>query len=142
MGATHVTVAIRNPADPEKCWEGLFLVDTGATDSVAPRDHLEAIGLNPKSQRIWHGADSWRHGPRIGRYRGRPAQPDPQTITCRSAEKAASEVPWSLARQIAPLFAPRLFTANSVRLRTWGSLRCASPFCGLRREKSHGAAIL
>ena len=27
MGVTHVTVVIRNPADPEKTWEGLFLVD-------------------------------------------------------------------------------------------------------------------
>ncbi len=31
MGATHVTVTIRNPADPERSWEGLFLVDTGST---------------------------------------------------------------------------------------------------------------
>ena len=27
MGVTHVTVVIRNPADPEKTWEGLFLVE-------------------------------------------------------------------------------------------------------------------
>jgi len=57
MGATHVTVTIRNPADPEKCWDGLFLVDTGATDSMVPRDHLEAIGLQPESQRIYELAD-------------------------------------------------------------------------------------
>jgi len=57
MGATHVTVTIRNPADPEKCWNGLFLVDTGATDSLVPRDQLEAIGLEPKSQRTYELAD-------------------------------------------------------------------------------------
>ena len=45
MGVTHVTVAIRNPAEPERVWEGLFLVDTGATDCLVPRKHLEAIGL-------------------------------------------------------------------------------------------------
>ena len=28
MGVTHVTVVIRNPADPEKTWEGLFLVES------------------------------------------------------------------------------------------------------------------
>jgi len=56
MGA-HVTVTIRNPADPEKCWDGLFLVDTGATDSMVPRNHLEAIGLNPKSQRTYELAN-------------------------------------------------------------------------------------
>ncbi len=52
MGATHVTVRITNPADPERFWEGLFLVDTGATDSLVPREHLEAIGLEPKGRRI------------------------------------------------------------------------------------------
>ena len=57
MGATHVTVTIRNPAQPEKFWEGLFLVDTGATDSLVPREHLENIGLKSKSQRIYELAD-------------------------------------------------------------------------------------
>ena len=53
MGATHVTVTIRNPAEPERTWEGLFLVDTGTTDSLVPRPHLEAIGLEPKGQRVY-----------------------------------------------------------------------------------------
>ena len=57
MGATHVTVAIRNPADPERVWEGLFLVDTGATDCLVPRSHLEAIGLVPKGYRTYGLAD-------------------------------------------------------------------------------------
>lgn len=57
MGATHVTVLIRNPAQPERTWEGLFLVDTGATDSLVPRPHLEAIGLGPKGQRSYELAD-------------------------------------------------------------------------------------
>ncbi len=57
MGATHVTVAIRNPAEPNRVWEGLFLVDTGATDCLVPRQHLEAIGLVPKGQRTYNLAD-------------------------------------------------------------------------------------
>ena len=57
MGATHVTVTIRNPAEPERAWEGLFLVDTGATDSLVPRPHLEAIGLQPKGRRTYELAD-------------------------------------------------------------------------------------
>ena len=57
MGATYVTVTIRNPAEPERTWEGLFLVDTGATDCLVPRNHLESIGLTPKSQRIYGLAD-------------------------------------------------------------------------------------
>lgn len=57
MGAIHVTVTIRNPADPDRAWEGLFLVDTGATDSLVPRPHLEAIGLQPRGERIYELAD-------------------------------------------------------------------------------------
>ena len=57
MGATHVTVRITNPTDPDRFWEGLFLVDTGATDSLVPRPHLEAIGLKPKGKRVYELAD-------------------------------------------------------------------------------------
>ena len=57
MGATHVTVRITNPADSDRYWEGLFLVDTGATDSLVPRPHLEAIGLEPKGRRVYQLAD-------------------------------------------------------------------------------------
>ena len=57
MGVTQVTVLIRNPAEPDRTWEGLFLVDTGAIDSLVPRLHLEAIGLKPKGQRVYGLAD-------------------------------------------------------------------------------------
>ena len=57
MGATHVTVTIRNPADPEKIWEGLFLVDSGAIDTLVPGDVLLSIGLTPKAQRTYELAD-------------------------------------------------------------------------------------
>ena len=57
MGATYVTAAIRNPADLERYWEGLFLVDTGATDSLVPRSHLEAIGVTPDARRVYELAD-------------------------------------------------------------------------------------
>ena len=57
MGVTQVTVLIRNPAEPHRTWEGLFLVDTGATDSLVPRPALEAIGLEPKGQRVYGLAD-------------------------------------------------------------------------------------
>ena len=48
MGAAYVDVTIRNPAAPARSWTGRFLVDTGAFNSLAPRRHLEAIGLEPK----------------------------------------------------------------------------------------------
>lgn len=47
VGETHVDVIVRNPAERHRCWQGSFLVDTGATDSQVPRRHLEAIGLRP-----------------------------------------------------------------------------------------------
>ena len=52
-----MTATVRNPADPERTWEGLFLVDTGATDCLVPRQHLEAIGLEPEGERIYSLAD-------------------------------------------------------------------------------------
>ena len=57
MGATHVTVRITNPAEPNRFWEGLFLVDTGAVDSLVPRPHLESIGLKPEGKRLYELAD-------------------------------------------------------------------------------------
>ena len=57
MGAVHVTVTIRNPAEPSRSWEGLFLVDTGATDSLVPKPYLEAIGLASKGARFYETAD-------------------------------------------------------------------------------------
>ena len=57
MGAKHVTVRITNPADTERFWEGLFLVDTAATDSLVPGPHLEAIGLEPRGRRVYELAD-------------------------------------------------------------------------------------
>ena len=60
MGATYVTATVRNPAEPERFWEGLFLVDTGATDSMVPGSHLKAIGLRPKRRRVYETADGRR----------------------------------------------------------------------------------
>jgi clan AA aspartic protease len=57
MGITQVTVTIRNPAEPERAWDGLFLVVTGAIDCLVPRQHLEAIGLKSKGQRTYELAD-------------------------------------------------------------------------------------
>ena len=33
------------------------MVDTGATDSLVPRPHLEAIGLEPEGKRVYELAD-------------------------------------------------------------------------------------
>ena len=69
MGATHVMVTIRNPADPERHWTGRFLVDTGAFDSLVPGPCLEAIGLKPLASERYVLADgsSIELGTTVGR---------------------------------------------------------------------------
>ena len=57
MGVMHVDATIRNPADPERSWEGSFLVDIGAIDSLVPRPCLQAIGIEPEGQRRYELAD-------------------------------------------------------------------------------------
>ena len=56
MEATRIAATIRNPAEPDRFWEGLFRVDTGAADSLVPRRRLEAIGLAPKGRRARRSA--------------------------------------------------------------------------------------
>ena len=60
MGTTHVQVTIRNPADLSRSWEGRFLVDTGATESVVPASALTGIGIRPRVRREYELADGRR----------------------------------------------------------------------------------
>jgi clan AA aspartic protease len=57
MGAIHVTVAVSNPADANRRWEGEFLVDTGATDCLVPAKYLHELGIRPESKRVYELAD-------------------------------------------------------------------------------------
>jgi len=57
MGITQVTVAVVNPADAERRWEGLFLVDTGSIDCLVPGKRLREIGIQPKGKRSYELAD-------------------------------------------------------------------------------------
>jgi clan AA aspartic protease len=57
MGAIQVTVAVSNPADSNRRWEGLFRADTGAIDCMAPGKHLRAIGIEPRGKRKYELAD-------------------------------------------------------------------------------------
>ena len=57
MGVICVTATVRNPAEPKRCWEGEFLVDTDAMDTLVPRRHLSAIGIEPERQRVYRLAD-------------------------------------------------------------------------------------
>lgn len=60
MGTTHVQVTVRNPADLSRSWEGRFLVDTGATESVVPTSALDGIGVAPRGEREYKLADGSR----------------------------------------------------------------------------------
>ena len=57
MGAIHASVIVRNQAEPDKAWEGKFLVDTGSTDTLVPKPHLERIGLKPKGRNVYELAN-------------------------------------------------------------------------------------
>ncbi len=52
-----MTVAVSNPTDPQRRWEGLFFVDTGAIDSTAPGKHLREIGIQPRGKLTYELAD-------------------------------------------------------------------------------------
>lgn len=60
MGTTHVTVTVKNPAARDRTWQGEFLVDTGAIESLVPRQYLEAIGVEPIGSRTYEMADGRR----------------------------------------------------------------------------------
>jgi len=57
MGLMHVTVALRRPGNTSKAFEGLFLVDTGAIDSMAPASELTAAGIEPVGRSAYELAD-------------------------------------------------------------------------------------
>ncbi len=60
MGLIRVNATVRNPAEPDRAWEGQFLVDTGAINCVVPRQRLEAIGVTPQVQQTYRMADGSR----------------------------------------------------------------------------------
>jgi clan AA aspartic protease len=57
MGLTKVTTKLTNVTDPKKSYESLFLVDTGATDCMAPRDELEKLDIQQKGKMSYELAD-------------------------------------------------------------------------------------
>jgi clan AA aspartic protease len=57
MGLTRVTTKLTNLTDPNRSYEQIFLIDTGATDSMAPADELERIGIAKKGKMFYELAD-------------------------------------------------------------------------------------
>ena len=50
MGLTRVTTKLTNIESPDKSYESIFLVDTGATDSLVPSDELETLGVRKEGK--------------------------------------------------------------------------------------------
>jgi len=55
MGLTHVK--LRRMADANGGYEADFLVDTGATDSLAPASELREVGIQPVGKTAYELAD-------------------------------------------------------------------------------------
>ena len=57
MGLMYVTARVTASGDSAQAYEALFLVDTGATDSMAPASALAAAGIKPVGTRRYQLAD-------------------------------------------------------------------------------------
>lgn len=57
MGLIRVTVALRATHSSKRKYQADFLVDTGATDSMAPASKLRAIGIKPLGRITYELAD-------------------------------------------------------------------------------------
>ena len=56
MGLTHVAVRLFNSTSPNT-YEADFLVDTGATDTMAPASDLKKIGIQPLGKDVYELAN-------------------------------------------------------------------------------------
>ncbi len=61
MGLIHVTVTLRRVEGAGASYEADFLVDTGATDSMAPASELRRIGVEPAGRTAYELADGSVH---------------------------------------------------------------------------------
>jgi len=61
MGLVHVPVVLRTPGSTSGAYEGAFLVDTGATDSMASGAELSKAGIRPIGRTSYEHADGSIH---------------------------------------------------------------------------------
>lgn len=57
MGLPHVTVDLKGLSSPMGTYEAEFLVDTGATDSLAPAVELRKTGVQPVGTTVYELAN-------------------------------------------------------------------------------------
>ena len=61
MGLTHVSVSLKVPGSSDGGYEGLFLVDAGATDSMAPAPELTKAGIEAVGRTSYELANGTVH---------------------------------------------------------------------------------
>ena len=66
MGMTKLTVRIANPTDPKRYRDVEFIVDSGATYTVVPKEILKEIGIRPRSKRQFLLANGDKYERRMG----------------------------------------------------------------------------
>jgi clan AA aspartic protease len=57
MRLTYVTVSLRKPGSTNGSFQAVFLVDTGASDTMAPASELNRIGIEPAGRLTYELAD-------------------------------------------------------------------------------------
>jgi clan AA aspartic protease len=61
VGLTHVTVTLKPTGAGNGSYDAVFLVDTGATDSMAPASALAKAGIHPIGRTTYELADGSVH---------------------------------------------------------------------------------
>lgn len=61
MGLTYVTVALRRVGTANGHYEAVFLVDTGASETMAPASELQRVGIEPAGKLTYELADGTLH---------------------------------------------------------------------------------
>lgn len=59
--ALNVTVSLRRPGSTNGHYEAVFLVDTGASDTMAPASELNRAGIEPAGRLTYELADGTLH---------------------------------------------------------------------------------
>jgi clan AA aspartic protease len=66
VGLVRVQVSLKVPGASTPGYQGSFLVDTGATDSMAAASDLSRAGINPVGRKTYEMADGSVHEYRFG----------------------------------------------------------------------------
>ncbi len=60
VGFIHIPVSVKTPGGSQDSYDALFLVDTGAIDSMAPGSELRRAGIQPVGRKTYELADGSR----------------------------------------------------------------------------------